>query len=171
VKWDPEVAAALVAARRLYARTPDPALVHAVIQKETLHGLLPITGTREPNGHYSYGPMQVEDTTAAMHGIQDPSTLAIPSVGIRVGTFELSRLLTLFGGDVARAVSGYNAGAANAKTNATTGFYPNQSYVDAVLGFWRQYGPAIAGGAGVGLVLALAAGVYLLAARQRRAAA
>ena len=49
MKWDPEVAAALVAARRLYARTPDAALVHAVIQRETLHGLLPITGTREPN--------------------------------------------------------------------------------------------------------------------------
>ena len=170
MKWDAEVSAAVAAAGRRYARVPDAALVHAVIEKETRHGALPISGTREPNGHYSYGPMQVEDTTAAMHGVTDPTSLAIPSLGIRVGTFELSRLLTLFGGDTARAVSGYNAGAGNARPNAVTGDYPNQSYVDAVLGFWQQYGGAVTAGAGIGLALAVAAGAYLLMARRRRAA-
>jgi soluble lytic murein transglycosylase-like protein len=155
MKYDAEVSAAVSQTRTRYGIALDPALVHAIIQKETLHGSLPITGTLEPDGHYSYGPMQVKDTTGAMHGISDPLTLAVPSIGIRIGTFELARLMQLFPGDTARAVAAYNAGSGHAVRNAA-GHFPNQSYVDAVLGFWRQYqGAVLGGGAALLALLAL----------------
>ncbi len=138
MRWDAEVSAAVAQARRIYGIAPDTALVHAVIERETIHGALPITGTREPDGHYSYGPMQVKDTTGLMHGIRDPKMLAAPSIGIRIGTFELARLLKLFPGDTARAVAAYNAGPGNARRNAV-GRFPNQRYVDAVLGFFARF--------------------------------
>lgn len=141
-KWDAEVRAAVNLTRGRYGIAVDPGLVHAVIERETRHGALPITGTLEPNGHHSYGPMQVQDTTAAMHGITDPTTLAVPSIGIRIGTFELARLMKLFPGDTARAVAAYNAGPGNAARNASTGRFVNQPYVDAVLSFWRRYAGA-----------------------------
>jgi hypothetical protein len=160
MRWDPEVQAAVNQARRIYRIAPDPALVHAVIEKETIHGSLPITGTREPNGRISYGPMQVMDTTAVMHGVPltEAKTLATPSIGIRIGTFELSRLLTMFGGDTARAVAAYNAGPGNARRDALGNFF-NQPYVTAVLGFWQRFkttavaaAPAAAGLIAVGLL-------------------
>jgi soluble lytic murein transglycosylase-like protein len=155
MKWDAEVSAAVNQARTLYGIAVDPALVHAVIEKETLHGALPITGTLEPNGHYSYGPMQVQDSTGAMHGISEASSMALPSIGIRIGTLELARLMQLFPGDTARAVAAYNAGAGNAARNATGKFF-NQAYVDAVLGFWNKYrGPLAAGGAALLALLLL----------------
>jgi len=167
MRWDAEVLAAVSQARRLYGLRPDPALVHAVIERETIHGALPITGTREPDGHYSYGPMQVKDSTATMHGVRDPRTLAVPSIGIRIGTFELARLLRLFPGDTARAVAAYNAGAGNSSRRAS-GRFVNQPYVDAVLSFWQRF-KSIAGGA------APAAGLLALVAlwfwsRRRRLA-
>lgn len=169
MKWDAEVSAAVAQAAHNYGVAVDPALVHAVIEKETHHGALPITGTVEPGRHVSYGPMQVKDTTALMHGITDPSTLATPSIGIRIGTFELARLLRLFSGDTPRAVSGYNAGAGNATRNAT-GKFPNQTYVDDVLGYWRSYGPAIAGVAVLLVALAIGALIYLHRTSRRRLA-
>ena len=166
MKWDAEVSAAVSAARRLYGVALDPALVHAVIEKETLHGRLSITGTKEPNGHYSYGPMQVLDTTAAMHGITEPATLAVPSIGIRIGTYELARLVRLFPGDTARAVAAYNAGSGNAERSTVPGKFFNQSYVDAVLGFWQQYRGPLAVGAGI--LVGLAAIVALVVVARRR---
>jgi soluble lytic murein transglycosylase-like protein len=163
MKYDAEVAAAVSQARNFYAIAVDPALVHAVIERETRHGALNLNGTLEPNGHYSYGPMQVMDTTGAMHGITEPLTMAMPSIGIRIGTFELARLLKLFPGDTSRAVAGYNAGAGNAVRNAA-GHFPNQSYVDAVLGFWRKYQGAVLGG-GLGLLALL--GILFIAFRRR----
>lgn len=163
MKWDAEVSAAVTQAGVSYGVGVDPALVHAIIERETRHGALPITGTKEPNGHYSYGPMQVEDVTGAAHGISDPATMAVPSIGIRIGTFELARLMRLFPGDTARAVAAYNAGAGNANRN-TSGKFFNQSYVDAVLGFWNSYRGAVAG---VGIAaLAVAALIALLVIRR-----
>jgi soluble lytic murein transglycosylase-like protein len=153
--YDAEVSAAVAQAQTLYGVTVDPALVHAVIEQETRHGALKITGTLEPNGHYSYGPMQVQDTTGAMHGISEPSSMAVPSIGIRVGTYELARLMKLYPGDTARAVAAYNAGAGNSARRAS-GQFVNQSYVDKVLAFWKQYqgtittvGTAVGGGLGL----------------------
>jgi soluble lytic murein transglycosylase-like protein len=170
MRWDAEVLAAVNQAGRLYGLSPDPALVHAVIEKETIHGALPITGTLEPDRHYSYGPMQVKDTTAAMHGILDPKTLAVPSIGIRIGTFELTRLLKLFPGDTARAVAAYNAGPGNARRNAA-GNFPNQSYVNAVLGFWARFKSVASQAAPPVLgLIALAALAWWILGRPRRLA-
>jgi soluble lytic murein transglycosylase-like protein len=170
MKWDAEVSAAVNQARRIYGTAPDPALVHAVIERETIHGALPITGTLEPDGHYSYGPMQVKDTTGAMHGVTDPRTLATPSIGIRIGTFELTRLLKRFPGDTARAVSAYNAGPGNARRSAATGRFPNQPYVDAVLGFWARFKQIATASAPAVGVLAIAVLAWWFLSRSRRLA-
>ena len=169
LKWDQEVAAAVASAARLYGIRPDPALVHAVIEKETLHGRLNITGTREPNGRYSYGPMQVMDTTAAMHGITDPRTLVTPSIGIRIGTFELTRLLKLFPGDTARAVAAYNAGPGNARRRSD-GTFINQKYVTDVLSFWSRFkAVAIQAAPAAGLIVAALIAWWILGRRRRLA--
>lgn len=164
--WDAEVRAAVNQAQARYAVTVPPALVHAVIEKETRHGALPITGTLEPNGHKSYGPMQVQDVTAAAHGISDPTTLAIPSIGIRIGTYELARLLNLFPGDTPRAVAAYNAGAGNASRNAAGKFF-NQSYVNDVLSFWSRYSGPAASGVTLLLGAAVVVGLALSMRRNR----
>ena len=171
MRWDAEVRAAVTQARHLYAVAVDPALVHAVIEKESRHGALPITGTLEPNGRYSYGPMQVQDTTAASyHGVADPSTMAVPSIGIRVGTFELARLLRIFAGDTARAVAAYNGGVGIARRDAR-GRFPNQSYVDAVLGFWARFKSlAVAQAPAVGLLALAALALWWFAGPRRRLA-
>lgn len=172
-RWDPEVQAAVKQARAIYGVAPEPALVHAVIEKETIHGALPITGTREPNGHISYGPMQVQDSTAtSLHGISDPTTLAVPSIGIRIGTFELARLMRLFPNDPARVVAAYNAGAGNAARNAFGRFF-NQPYVDAVLGFLERFRALVTtvatAAAPAAPWLAIAAIAVLLGSRRRLA--
>lgn len=169
LRWDAEVSAAVANAARLYGIRPDPALVHAVIERETLHGRLPITGTREPNGRYSYGPMQVMDTTAAMHGVpvSQAKSLANPSIGIRIGTFELARLLKMFPGDTARAVAAYNAGPGNARRNAA-GLFINQAYVDAVIGFWSRFKKVATQAAPAAALIAAAAIIWLLVGRRRR---
>jgi soluble lytic murein transglycosylase-like protein len=169
MRWDKEVSAAVNQTRNLYGVSLDPALVHAVIEKETLHGALPITGTREPGGHYSYGPMQVKDSTAAQHGISDPKTLATPSIGIRIGSFELARLVKLFPGDTDRAIAAYNAGPGNARRNAQGNFI-NQPYVNAVLGFWARFKSVAVAAAPVAGVIALAALAWWMLSRRRRLA-
>lgn len=165
MKWDAEVAAAVNQARTMYGVSVDPALVHAVIEQETRHGALPITGTLEPNGHTSYGPMQVMDTTGAMHGITDPSTMAVPSIGIRIGTYELARLINLFAGDTPRAVAAYNAGSGNAD-RSDDGTFVNQPYVNAVLSFWQRYRGGLMSGAAAGVLALLA--FFLFRALRRR---
>jgi soluble lytic murein transglycosylase-like protein len=165
--WDAEVQAAVDYVARLNGVEVDPLLVHAVIEKETRHGALPITGTREPNGHYSYGPMQVEDTTAAAHGISDPTTLAIPSLGIRIGTLELARLMGMFPDDSAAVIAAYNGGPGIVAARTADGF-PNQSYVDAVLGFWAQYGGQVTAAAPAALSLVLVVFAVWWIARGRR---
>jgi soluble lytic murein transglycosylase-like protein len=168
MRWDMEVQAAVNQAARLYGVTIEPALVHAVIERESAHRDTSAAGTLEPNMRRSYGPMQVMDTTAAMHGITDPKTLVTPSIGIRIGTFELARLLRLFPGDTPRAIAAYNAGPGNARRNAA-GKFPNQSYVDAVLSFWARFKPlAVAASPAVGAI-ALLALVWFLMSRRRRA--
>jgi soluble lytic murein transglycosylase-like protein len=143
VIYDREVTNAVSAARPLYGVVVDPALVHAIIERETGHRPYSAQGTLEPKGRgRSYGPMQVLASTAAQHGVSDPTSLSIASLGIRVGTFELARLLRLFPGDTARAIAGYNAGAGNANRDSA-GRFPNQDYVDVVNGFWQRFRGAL----------------------------
>ena len=170
MRWEAEVTAAVNQVAKLRGIRIDPALVHAVINKETRHGALPITGTREPTGGMSYGPMQVLDTTAQMHGIANPATLAIPSLGIRIGTLELARLSRMFGGDTTKMVAAYNGGPGIvARRNPATGRYPNQPYVDEVLSLWERYRSAVMAVAPAGLAIAVIAVLVFLSSRRRLA--
>lgn len=154
MRWDAEVSAALNQARALYGVAIEPALVHAVIERESGHRDTSPAGTLEPNGHRSYGPMQVQDSTAQAHGILDAKTLVVPSIGIRIGTFELAKLMRQFPGDWQRAIAAYNAGPGNARRDAQ-GHFINQAYVDAVVGFWNRYKTQVIVGAPVLALMAL----------------
>jgi soluble lytic murein transglycosylase-like protein len=158
MKFDPEVRSAVAYWSPRLGVAIDPTLVHAVIQKESSHGL--VDTTQESRGRVSYGPMMVLDTTAAGYGINDPTALKDPATGIWWGVRYLGDMLVRFPGDMPRAVSAYNAGAGGAARSGTTGKFPNQSYVDSVLGWWRLYG-----GGGVGLAAAIVGvtvGTFLL---------
>ncbi len=162
MKYDAEVRAAIAR----WAPGLDPALVHAVIQKESSHVKLI---TSEPGNRFSYGPMMVLDSTARGMGASNPAALMVPAVGIDYGVRYLADMMRRFPGDSARAVSAYNTGPGNAVRNAA-GRFPNQDYVTKVLGFWKLYRGAGAG-AGALVVFALVAGAaYALKAGRRRAA-
>jgi hypothetical protein len=167
MKYDLEVSRAIAHWGPVYGVTIQPALVHAIIEKESRHGASLVTV--EPKGHKSYGPMMVLDTTAATFGIADPTMLQkSPAIGIWYGVRQLAKLLAQFPGDTARAVSAYNTGAGRAKQSTTTGLFPNQAYVNDVLDFWSTYqGPVLLAAAPLAI---LAVAGLLLVARRRRAA-
>lgn len=170
MRWDAEVSAAVNQARTFYGITVEPSLVHAVIERESAHRDTSPAGTLEPNGHRSYGPMQVQDSTAQAHGISDPKTLTTPSLGIRIGTFELAKLLRQFPDDSARAIAAYNAGPGNSARNPTTGRFVNQAYVDAVLGFWNRYKTGVLVAAPLAALVALGLWWWLSSGRRPRLA-
>lgn len=123
----------------------DPALVHGVLERESWHGTHPnyvrnAGVVPEPGGHLSYGPMQVYDDTlrTLAPGVPPADLARNPSLGIWYGVKYLAGLLKRFPGDTPRAVAAYNAGPNNAVRNRA-GKFPNQSYVDAVLGFMTRY--------------------------------
>jgi soluble lytic murein transglycosylase-like protein len=171
--WDAEVANAAAHWAKVYGVAIDPALVHAVIERESGHGKAPNYVAHhgvvpEPGGHVSYGPMQIYDSTLATVGVTFPGAdlASHPGLGIWYGVKYLGMQLQRFGGDVAAAVSAYNAGPGNAKRNAS-GQFPNQSYVDFVLSFWQRNRTAIS----IGLpVLALAGAALWWLSKRRRAA-
>lgn len=167
MKYDAEVSRAIAHWGPAYGVVIPPALVHAIIQRESSHGRTLVTN--EPRNRKSYGPMMVLDTTAtSIFHLSDPSALKDPALGIWYGVAYLAQQLKRFPGDVARAVSAYNAGAGNARLNAS-GTYRNQSYVSAVLGFLKQYQGTVAVSA-VPLSLIVIGGLLYLTARRRRAA-
>lgn len=165
MKYDAEIASAIAHWAPALGVSISPALVHAIIQRESSHGAQLVTA--EPGGRFSYGPMMVLDTTARAYGVADPASLKDPARGIYYGVRNLAELLRQFRGDVPAAVSAYNTGPSRAKRNAQ-GKFPNQAYVDAVLGFWKRYGGAVAAGGGVLVLLVL--GLLLLRSRRLRAA-
>ncbi len=172
--WDVEVKNAAAHWAKQYGIAIDPALVHAIIERESAHGQAPNYivhhgAVPEPGGHTSYGPMQVyDDTVHVLNPTLDPMALAqSPGLGIWYGTHYLAQLLKRFRGDVAAAIAAYNAGPGNATRNSA-GRFVNQSYVDAVTGFWKRYGGAAMGALPV---LALVAGVAWFAMSRRRRAA
>ena len=150
MKYDPEVSSAIAYWGPHLGVRIDPALVHAIIQKESSHGAALVTA--EPGGRYSYGPMMVLDTTATAYGVADPSTLEDPATGIYYGVRNLAELLKQFGTDTAAAISAYNTGPTRARRDAS-GNFPNQAYVNAVLTWWRVYGGTV--GIGVAIMVAL----------------
>jgi soluble lytic murein transglycosylase-like protein len=134
MKYDAEVSAAI--ARWGAGVTIDPALVHAIIQRESSHGAA--LETAETLGRKSYGPMMVLDSTARGLGATNPASLKDPATGIDYGVRYFAGLLKRFPGDIARAISAYNTGPGNAVRNPS-GRFPNQSYVDAVSTWWKTY--------------------------------
>jgi soluble lytic murein transglycosylase-like protein len=168
MKWDAEVGTAVARWAPYYGVPLDTALVHAVIEKETLHGALPLVAL-EPDGDHSYGPMQVKAATArTVLGVSDPTTLEDPATGILYGTKYLAGLLRRFGGDYNAAIAAYNAGPGNAVRNAA-GNFPNQSYVVAVLNYWNRYKRLLvaAAPAAGAAILAGVALVWILTRRRR----
>jgi uncharacterized protein (TIGR03382 family) len=166
VKYSAEVSAAIARWGPAYGVTIDPALVHAIIEKESSHGRALVTD--EGGGRFSYGPMMVLDSTARGLGVRSPATLKDPATGIWYGVKYLAGLLRQFPGDVARAVASYNAGPS---APDAAGHYKNQPYVDRVLAFWRRFrGVAVASAPAAGL-LAVGVLVLLLLSRRRRAIA
>jgi soluble lytic murein transglycosylase-like protein len=120
-------------------------LVLAVMRRENPRGDTTAV-THEPDGHYSYGLMQVKDSTATRYGVLDPRMLLNPAVGIDVGTRYLAEQLKRYKGNIPAAIAAYNAGTAHFTEQET---FRNQPYVDAVLKFYRglaagarQVGPA-----------------------------
>lgn len=166
LKYDAEVAAAIAHWRRALGVVIDRALVHAVIEKESSHGLA--LESVEPGGHRSYGPMMVLDTTAVAFGVKDPTALKNPWLGIWYGVRALGEELVRFPGDVERAISAYNAGADTQRLS--TGRFPNQSYVDQVVTFWRRFRSMAVQTAPAAAVVALGLLVLLLVSRRRRLA-
>ena len=153
MKYDAEVKSAIARVNPAI----DPALVHAIIQKESSHGATLVTA--ETQGRYSYGPMMVLDTTAtSMFGVADPATLKEPATGIYYGVRYLDDKLGQYPTDVNAAIAAYNSGTAH---RAAGGGFTNQSYVDKVNGFWRQYRLLAPVSASAGLLLALAGAVWL----------
>lgn len=163
MKYDAEVARAIDYWSRVFGVTIDPKLVHAVIQKESSHGLHSVTA--ESGRRFSYGPMMVLDSTARSFGVKDPATLKDPATGIWWGVRYLAEQLDNFPGDRDRAIAAYNAGPGNARRGAG-GRFPNQAYVDAVKGWWRLYGGGAAGIAAT--VLGVTVGLFLLLRARRR---
>jgi soluble lytic murein transglycosylase-like protein len=161
VKYDAEVA------RATAHWGVSPALVHAVIEVESSHGLKLVTV--EPRGHLSYGPMMVLDSTAtSVLGVKDPSTLKDPATGIWYGTQYLASLISWAGGNINKAVSAYNAGKGNARPNPA-GIYPNQGYIVRVLGAWNRFKRAAVASAPVAVPLLLLLMAALIARRRRAA--
>lgn len=166
MKYDAEVSRAIAKWQPVYGVTIPPELVHAIIEKESTHGLY--LQTDETKKRRSYGPMMVLDTTAtSVLGVADPASLKDPARGIWYGVQYLAQLLKRFPGDVARAVSAYNAGPGNAKLS-TAGKYPNQDYVNKVLAFWKRYRGAVVAVAPAAALL-LIGGLLLFSARRRAA--
>jgi hypothetical protein len=176
VLWDDAVRKAAAHWGREYGVTIDPALVHAIIERESAHGQAPnYIRNRgivpESGGHVSYGPMQIYDDTArTVLKLTFPfeGLASHPDLGIWYGVKYFASLLQRFKGDVERAVSGYNAGPGNAVRSSATGQFPNQSYVDFVKGFWQRHRGQV-----VSLVpvLVLAGVVWFLSSRRARRAA
>ena len=165
MKYDTEVAAAIARWATVYGVTIDPALVHAIIQRESSHGAA--LETAESRGRRSYGPMMVLDSTAVSLGASNPAALRDPATGIDYGVKYLAGLLKRFPGDTARAISAYNTGPGNAVRNAA-GRFPNQPYVDAVTTWWKTYKYAVVGGGSVLSLISITLFLWSLVRRRRR---
>lgn len=129
----------------------------------------------------SYGLMQMSlETAEALGYTGDTSGLYDPATNIDLGTHYLADLLAQTNGDVAAAVSGYNAGLSSVrpgdgKRTGDTGTdadlstpFINQSYVDAVTGWMQNFAAQFPGGAtGLGIAgLALAGLLAVLLVRR-----
>ena len=158
--WEREVQLAVARWGPPYGVRIAPALVHAILEKETAHGRNPAYlkaggAVREPDGDYSYGPMSVKGDTARTElGVGDPRTLVFPAAGITAGVHYLAILLKSLKGDVNRAVTAYNGSGPAAR-----------AYAAKVLGMVKQYA-----GVAVPVAAILAFALLFLMPRHRASA-
>jgi hypothetical protein len=109
----------------------DPDLVLAVIAVESNFRPQAVS----PKG--AQGLMQLMPATAASLGVRD---VFDPAQNLDGGARHLGSLLTLYGGDLARALAAYNAGAkAVDKSNGVPPYQETREYVRKVL---KKYKPA-----------------------------
>jgi soluble lytic murein transglycosylase-like protein len=107
----------------------EPALVRAVIQAESDFD------RRALSAKGAMGLMQLMPETARELGVSDPWD---PDQNIDGGTRYLRQLLDRFGGDLAHALAGYNAGpSAVERYGGVPPYAETTAYVDRVLGFYR----------------------------------
>jgi soluble lytic murein transglycosylase-like protein len=108
----------------------DPRLVQAIIKAES---------GGNPNAHNAKGAsglMQLMPATARRFGVTNPFD---PAQNVRGGTAYLSFLLNRYGGNIVKAVAGYNAGeGAVDKYHGIPPYRETQKYVATVLGNYRQ---------------------------------
>ena len=130
-----DLRALAVAAARKHGLDPD--LVLAVVSVES--GFQPQAVS--PKG--AQGLMQLMPKTAAELGVGDALD---PQQNLDAGVRHLGSLLTLYDGDVRRALAAYNAGqGAVARHNGIPPYAETQTYVEKVL---RHYSPGARRGAG-----------------------
>jgi hypothetical protein len=111
-----------------------PELVHAVVAVES--GFQPQAVS--PKG--AQGLMQLMPKTASSLGVADAFD---PEQNLDGGVRYLGELLTLYGGDLTRALAAYNAGpGAVAKHNGVPPYAETQAYVRKVLSRYEPAAPA-----------------------------
>jgi Transglycosylase SLT domain len=115
----------------------DPYFVKAVVAAES--NFEPKAYRAEPQiGDASYGLMQTLYRTAKDMGYSGPSEgLFDPATSVEYGTKYLAYQLRRYTGKLPYAAAAYNAGTAYADAS---GRFRNQTYVDRVMGFYRQFG-------------------------------
>jgi soluble lytic murein transglycosylase-like protein len=161
VPFQAEVSAAVAHWSRELGVTIDPALVHAILERESGHATNPAYVRNggivpEPGGHHSYGPMQLYDDTIRTQlklGFPPEDLATHPALGIWYGTKFLGMLLARAKGDVKAALAHWNTG---------------PTYWTGVSALWDKYRKQLATAAVP--VLALAALAVWILARRRRAA-
>lgn len=132
-----------------------PQIVMGLIRQESdFTPTAKATDARDEARGGSYGLVQMSLATARTLGYVGPvgdaaqlSGLYDPALNVRLGVKYLADLLKTMRGDVARAVAAYNAGPslersgdAKRTTNSPAAPFINQSYVDRVLGFAKDFG-------------------------------
>lgn len=133
---------------------PAPLVMGLIQQESNFSPWATATDPRDVARGGSYGLMQMSLATARALGYKgvtgDPAQLTglyDPVTNVSLGVAYLRDLITATRGDTAAAVSGYNAGLSSERQgdgkrtgNDRTAPFINQSYVDAVMTFARQFG-------------------------------
>ena len=114
----------------------DPNLVAAIIKNESNFNQSAVSGAG------ATGLMQLMPSTAAGLGV-NPNTAA---GSIEGGTKYIAQMMKMFGGDPAKALAAYNAGAGNVqKYGGIPPFSETQNYVKNVLKSYSRYGGSSSG--------------------------